>query len=120
MIYNVHWDSMHEQCVRAMWRGSFPNISKDDWEAMVGRPYALKDRLIKLMKETKDNSFVFIVTKDQYPSFEEFLDKNELKDLIIKETPFITNVNYPDQGPRLKLMVFQTKDHFQREEASDS
>lgn len=82
-----------------------------------------KSLLAKFIKESENNSFVFVVTTAQKPAFEQYLADYGLNNLIqFKMEQPITNPNYIERGRRLWLTVLQSPAHFVNdlyEEAED-
>lgn len=117
MIYTPHFESFKEvySAINPAWIQSFPNLAPD-WEKMKGKNFTLLNILLDKIHKEKDNTFIFITTPEQGESFEEFVTKYELKDLIVMQTPYLTNAN-TGVPSRLQVTVIQTKDHFQRREA---
>lgn len=127
MIYTPHFESLYPQTgsgksgyhfVNKSWIASFPKLS-DVWDKMAGKQFTLLNVLLDKIHKEKDNSFVFITTPEQELRVEEFLAKYELKDLIVMQTPYVTNIN-TGYNRRLKVTIIQTKEHFQREEKNES
>lgn len=77
------------------------------------------EAVFEYMKTSENDSFVFIITKDQANTFDNWIKKVKLEDHIIKETKFITNQNYNDMPPRYKLVILQHPKHPQRQLASN-
>jgi hypothetical protein len=117
MIYHLYFQLVNSS--RAMYRYSpIPEYAK--YGDMKERPWLdARGYIGHRIKKSSNDSFVFILTKTQEPHFLKFLEDYELKDLIVKESPWITNHNYPENPKNLKIFILQSEDHFQRKESKD-
>ena len=68
--------------------------------------------LAEAIKESKEDSFVFILVNQQLPEFDEWIKKFNLSECIMfrMHRP-VTNNPYPDNGRNLTLVVMMSKDH---------
>jgi hypothetical protein len=65
--------------------------------------------LIKTQLETTEDLMVFILTKEQWPSWTEKFNKY-FKDYLYYEMPyFVTNRNYRRRGRRLRMVILKGK-----------
>lgn len=63
------------------------------------------------IKKRPQDHWIFIVTKDQKHTFDNWLTSNELADTIkFKMDKPVINGNYMEQGPKLFLYVLQAKE----------
>lgn len=107
MIYHVYYAGLHVSPIS--------DVTLAACKTEVDVKLAGRDQrklVARLIKETKGNTFVFIVTKDQLDGFKRMmLEEQGLKDYISYEMKQpITNGNYPDHGRKLWLFVFKTKE----------
>lgn len=66
--------------------------------------------LVRHIKETSGNQYVFITTTSQAKTWSEFLREHDLKDYVSYTMPRpITNGNYLEQGRKLFLHVLKSK-----------
>jgi len=88
--------------------------------------YNVRQIVTDMIKESDEDSFVFILTKNQWPEFSKWVTEEELKDLIIFKTEGgVTNGNHPQDKRNLNLVVFAGKNHpmwdmFTTEEETES
>ena len=105
MIYTMYFGAMHEGDVISRWHPLY-----DKYGSVIADRSELVARYIK---ESENNSFVFITTKTQEKEFNTFLKTNKLNNLIVFETPYyITNPVHIYNGRALKITVLQTEKHF--------
>jgi FMN phosphatase YigB (HAD superfamily) len=71
--------------------------------------------LAEYIKESEEDSFVFILTNQQLPSFNKWLEKYELKDLIVADPAAVTNSVHISNGPNLNLRVLVSAKHLWRD-----
>lgn len=81
--------------------------------------------LAQTIRESKDDSFVFILTgisnsgnsgsKSMLQLFNDYLEREKLAELIVFNPPAFTNRNYPTQTKNLYLVVLMSKEHWFRE-----
>lgn len=84
-----------------------------------GKTFNLVRIMSDKIKESVNDTFVFINTVSQERDFDNFLDKYELKDLIVYQMPYyVTNQNH-NQGRNLRVTVLASKEHFWRDWTPD-
>ncbi len=110
MIYSVSWISLAEARQVSPWGGS-PKYKIGDW-------FYPKKELAEFIKSSKDDTFLFGLGKIQnsWDTFQEWVDKYELKDYIVVESKGVYNPVHPERPNNLKLVVMQSLDHFQRKD----
>ena len=104
MIYSVYSHSIRDIFII----GSFKNT----------RDINTAELLAEVIKESEDDSFVFITTKNNNldETLNDWIDKYNLRDYIVYEsTDFITNPVHPHNKKNLKVYVMVSKEHFWRE-----
>jgi len=66
-----------------------------------------RDVAAKMMRESP-HYLTWLITKEQYSDFMNYVKREGLKDNIILETEYCTNANYrKEQQPRLKLIIMK-------------
>ena len=85
-------------------------------KAMYPPKFNMREYMGQRIRDSQDDSFIFITTKSQDEEFSKWLEEESLKDLITTQSEYIQNHNYPEHGPKLKITVIQSKNHFQRDE----
>ncbi len=72
-----------------------------------------------LIKESKDDTFIFIITQQhtaQVVQFDAWVKRYELEEYVVfTPSTLIVNGNHPEKGPNLKLIVMASKEHAWRE-----
>lgn len=71
--------------------------------------------MAKYIKDSMDDSFIYILTNPQLVEFEQWIKDFNLEDQVMFKMPRpITNPNHHEER-RLTLVVLQSKNHFQKE-----
>ena len=66
----------------------------------------------QIIKESTEDSFVFILTNSQLKEFEEWIKQNELEDYVMYKMPRpVTNDVHPENGRNLTLYVLCSPNH---------
>jgi hypothetical protein len=73
--------------------------------------------LAEMILETKDNSFVFVITRLQTVEFESWLDQYGLRDLVVRSSGLVSNEQHTPRG--ISLWVLMTKEHWYRDLGKD-
>lgn len=113
MIYSMYWNG--HKAAMVMHGFTTPTI-----ERLIGQTINLQEELAHYIKQSKDDSFVFIVTRrGQYDAFHAWLDKYDMQEYVVFEPPTgVTNPNYADRWTypashdgNLKMIIMASKDH---------
>ena len=130
MIYSVYWNGLGSSSYfrdQSLYLStSYSNKMYQDYRKVAVMQkevktdynflYNPKSWLVEGIKNTVDNSFVFILTPEQYPLFKAWVMYNNLaKYIVLEPNYFITNGNHQSAGRRLKLVVMMTEDHSYRD-----
>lgn len=116
MIYHVTWGNLGDGIVVNQWNkryyGNLP----------IGTVLRPKEDLVKFIKESEDDTFVFIfpttlMAHYYWHPFNSWLDANDFRKNIVLQTGKISNPIHPDRRHELVVVVLQSDKHFQREEA---
>lgn len=84
-----------------------------------GKTFNLFRIMSDKIRESVNDTFVFINTVAQEKDFDNFLENYELKDLIVYQMPYyVTNQNH-NQGRNLRVTVLASKEHFWRDWTPD-
>lgn len=130
MIYNIYWNNLYRHSAFQLGHGFLRSIQTSPEVINLGayQPYkkmidsgidlaklpqfAGAQFLAEAIKESKEDSFVFVLTNIQLPSFDEWIKKFNLSEYIMfrMHRP-VTNNPYPDNGRNLTLVVMMGKDH---------
>lgn len=133
MIYNVVWNTLLvSKCIPARYSGEeFKRVygHLPLYQAQIplaGQTFNLQKELARVIVESKDDSFVFVLTRrfDQYRNFNAWIKLFNLEEYIVLDfKPGITNPNYISIADyseatvgNLQLAVLASKDHPQRNE----
>lgn len=82
----------------------------------IGYSYNPQELLAEAIKESEDDSFIFILQNKQLKSFKEWLVKFELEDYVVYNMPQpITNDVHKDNGRNLTMYVLASSKHVWRE-----
>jgi len=84
-----------------------------------GKTFNLYRKMSDKIKESVNDTFVFINTVSQERDFDNFLDKYELKDLIVYQMPYYVTNHNNNEGRNLRVTVLASKEHFWRDWYSD-
>lgn len=119
MIYSVYWAYLFEDYNQPAVQRNYVEAAKVNPQY---QPYAdlawldapmkvnRKQLLAEAIKETDNNSFVFIILNEQMVDFNNWLDKYSLKENeVYRMAQPITNGKY--EGRRLNLIVLMSKKH---------
>lgn len=87
-----------------------------DLRPYVGMRFNYKKMAAEVIKESTEDSFVFIITNKQMEDFTKWIKENKLEKYeVYRMTQAITNGNHPDNGRNLLLVVFASKQHVWRD-----
>ena len=114
VIYYVYFSALREIRPANCWD------SHGIHEAYKGRPNINTFSILgKLIRESENDSFVFILTGVEKPSmldrFNAWLQKEGLEDLVIASPQGFTNRNYPETQRNLHLRVIMSPIHWYRD-----
>lgn len=108
MIYFCYYSGVQEQTVVHQYY-NLPDRFK-------GSTYNTQKMLADEIKESKDDSFVFIIPRSSLEtSFHAWLEKYDLEKFIVYKSEGITNPIHSWQKHNLVLYVLASKEHFWRE-----
>jgi len=123
MIYSVHWMGLANK----IWSlpSYFMNSSYDgypeyNWvrkaRGWADKSINLREFLAEYIKESKEDSFVFILVNSQINEFNLWLTEKGLEEYVAyrMERP-VTNGNHPQNGRNLTLVVMASKEHVWRD-----
>ena len=116
MIYSVHWLTCSEFTVSKWSSEAIKALAE------VGSTFSFKGDLATFIKESKNDTFIFILvkTQGQLESWEKWLEDSNLGDLVVLRTKGITNPIHPQYKHNLVLAILQSKEHFQRNETKEN
>lgn len=106
MIYHIYWSNIRYK-TRVLY----------DWtkNPPVRDTHLCLPVLTSLIRTSKDNSFVFILTNEQLASFDNWIKEKKLDDNEVYRMPRpVTNPNHPSYGRNLTLIVLISTKHFWR------
>lgn len=113
MIYAVHWANTNNRQLNSMYASWFPTLQLADYNR---KTVNRQESLATQIKESKDDSFTFIITGAQEPDFEKWIKDFNLEEYIMYKQPYqVTNPVHSYKGRNLRLYVLQSKNHFQQE-----
>ncbi len=82
----------------------------------IGKTFDYKKMVAEVIKESTEDSFVFIITNNQMEDFTKWIKENKLEEYgVYRMTQAITNGNHPHNGRNLLLVVFASKQHVWRD-----
>lgn len=114
MIYYIYFTAMPTYRAKGMW--DLYSVATHYGSRESINPQKI---LGSIIKESKDNSFVFILTGNEevgmLQQFNQFLEREGLKDLVVFQPRAFTNFNYPDQTRNLNLVVLMSPTHWYRD-----
>jgi hypothetical protein len=116
VIYAVHWLTCSDFIV-SQWSSEYIKN-----RAKIGARFTFKSELATFIKESKNDTFIFILvkTQDQLEPWEKWLEDYGLEDLVVLRTKGITNPIHSQYKHNLVLAVLQSKEHFQRKETKEN
>lgn len=123
MIYNCYWNGcgsavrpayINEDTIK-----NNPNLAV--WRGLKhGKMYDAGAWMAELITSNDEDSFVFIVTNEQKPSFDKWVEKYALEELIFfQDKKAWVNENYPGSEPRLWMTIFCGKNHIMRSKSDE-
>jgi hypothetical protein len=115
MIHHIYFSGLYTEHRLAAWselveKGIVP----------IGTVLNLQELLATEIKETEDNSYIFILAKSQLQGFDTWIATYELKDLIAFRSEKITNDVHPSSGRNLTMFVMLSAKHWWRDELDAS
>ena len=111
MIYSVYFDAVYPVSKFAPW-GIPNNKEYDDLRALYHTPVNYLVEFATYIKESSEDTFIFIITPGQQTKFDDWISQKGLEEYIIYQMPRpITNGNHLHLGRRLKLLIMASKDH---------
>lgn len=125
MIYFCRWSVINQRphIPSGWYLKAWANVGID---IPAGKEIDPKGWFTKLVKESKDDSFCFVLGKgpQQEYSFKTWIKENGLEDWLAFEQPYystneVIGHNHRDKGGGLKVYVLQSPQHFQRQAAKD-
>ena len=130
MIYHVHFGIFDGLLLNRDY--SLPNYGRSFTDGV--HPYAKFSpifytklsrwgALAKLIRESKEDSFIFILVKHNrtYKNFLEWVEQEKLEEYIMYSFPEgVTNPNYLDNGRTLVPVVMCSKEHMWREQLKEN
>lgn len=131
MIYSITWDRLHALNIpirfgHADFATTYKNHAIYKYQIpLAGQHINLKKEFAKIIKESENDSFVFILTRvmHQYAHFQLWIKEYELEDYIMLDfKPGISNPNYTSISTygestvgNLQLVVMASKNHDHRD-----
>lgn len=127
MIYHIHWEVV-SRIGSLIVSPAYIRVMKEnpDHSSFQGYKHMLdcglnleslpkghaKTLLAEAIKESKEDSFVFILVNRQLEEFNNWLSRNNLTNhVMFRMHRPVTNHPYPDNGRNLTLVVLMSSDH---------
>ena len=112
MIYSFTFSALHRNLRITSWTSQ----SLQD-RFGIGGYVNFQALAAKAIKQSENDSFIFILAKTskQDVYFEEFLCEYKLKNLIVRESGWITNDVHLDQPNNIKMVVLMSPKHWYRD-----
>lgn len=87
-----------------------------DARSIAGKTVDSPKIIASLIKESEEDSFVFILTNAQLEAFDAWVKKYELERwMVYRMERAVTNGNHPQNGRNLTLAVFASRQHVWRD-----
>ena len=87
-----------------------------DARSLAGQMVDGAEIMASLIKESEEDSFVFILTNAQLEAFDAWVKKYELERwMVYRMERAVTNGNHPQNGRNLTLAVFASRQHVWRD-----
>lgn len=87
----------------------------DVYSQYAGEHLDLRKLLADFIKRSEDDSFVFILTRDQLVGFDLWVKTHDMEEYIMERSELIANPVHPYNGRNLQIVVMVSKEHFYRE-----
>lgn len=85
-----------------------------------GKQFDTRRMMAEVIKESKEDSFVFILTNTQLESFKAWIEQYKLEEFeVFRMARPVTNGNHPKNGRNLTMVVFASKEHVWRDMFED-
>jgi hypothetical protein len=117
MIYSMYFEMIRRESEHvAPWYARAEGVMYEELCKLAGKRVNISAMTAKVIKESEDDSFVFIITNPQMLEFNTWLSKYELEEYVVfrQERP-ITNSGHDYNGRNLNLIVLASKQHAWRE-----
>lgn len=113
MIYSMYFAGIYNTTIGRYWADE---RTRPLYNRTAGKTIPVKQRVADRIKNSTNDTFVFVITNTQEEAFRKYLNEYKLNDLIVYEMPYyVTNANHPTQGRRLKVVVLASPVHFWRD-----
>jgi len=122
MIYTVTFANLgSSQAVPTYYNDNMYNTHKQyeylrNLRPYIGQTFDYKKVAAEVIKESTEDSFVFIITNKQMEEFTKWIKENKLEEYeVYRMARPITNGNHTHNGRNLLLVVFASKQHVWRD-----
>ena len=122
MIYTATFANLTRSSpVPTYYNDKMYNSNKDykyirDLRPYIGISFDYKKMMAEVIKESTEDSFVFIITNKQMEDFTKWIKENKLEEYeVYRMARPITNGNHTTNGRNLLLVVFASKQHVWRD-----
>lgn len=110
MIYSMHWAGLQNTAYPIS--GWMQKIGIDE---LIGKRVNLLEEITASIKESVDDTFVFILLNDNLEGFNNWLRQYNLTDMEVFRSNAITNPIHTDKGRNLTLVVLASESHAWRD-----
>lgn len=120
MIYSITYQSLGVASIPSYYGNEeYKRHPEHRWMGRIAHlkgSFNTKAICAEFIRESEEDSFVFILTNAQMENFNEWLEKEKLEELEVYRMPQpVTNGNHPQNGRNLTLVVLCSKKHVWRD-----